>query len=92
MQTFECSSERADNAKRVAEVIQFTVCQLVDNPNEVKIDIKHGEQTTVLELSVNKADFGKVIGKQGRNALALRTILNCVGTRLKLRAVLIMLQ
>ena len=55
---------------------------LVDNPNEVKVNVIDGAHTTVLELSVAKEDIGKVIGKQGKNAQAIRTILNCGGKKL----------
>jgi predicted RNA-binding protein YlqC (UPF0109 family) len=54
------------------------------------VHVKHieGEQTTVLELKVAKEDLGKVIGKQGRTARAVRTILNGASTKLKKRTVL----
>ena len=61
---------------------------LVDNPDEVKVNVVKGGHTTVLELSVAKDDLGKVIGKQGRNAQAIRTILNCAGRKLDKSVVL----
>ncbi len=61
---------------------------LVDHPEEVALTEVVGEKTTVLELRVAKDDLGKVIGKQGKTARAMRTILNATATKLKNRAVL----
>jgi hypothetical protein len=61
---------------------------LVDKPDEVDLREVEGEKTTVLELRVAKEDLGKVIGKQGKTARAMRTILNATATKLKKRAVL----
>ena len=61
---------------------------LVDLPDDVSVKEVVGEQTTVIELRVNKSDLGKIIGKEGRTARALRTILNASSTKLKKRAIL----
>ena len=61
---------------------------LVDKPDEVDLQEVIGEKTTVLELRVAKEDLGKVIGKQGKTAGTMRTILNATATKLKKRAVL----
>ncbi len=61
---------------------------LVDFPDRVKISEVSGEQTTVFELIVAKEDLGKVIGKQGKTAKALRTILTAASTKLRKRSVL----
>ena len=61
---------------------------LVDKPEEVSLREVEGEKTTVLELRVAKEDLGKVIGKQGKTAKAMRIILNATATKLKKRAVL----
>jgi hypothetical protein len=61
---------------------------LVDMPDKVEVNEISGEQTTVIELKVDKTDLGKVIGKQGRTARALRTILNAASTKLRKRSVL----
>ena len=61
---------------------------LVDKPDEVDLQEVIGEKTTVLELRVAKEDLGKVIGRQGKTARAMRTILNATATKLKKRAVL----
>jgi predicted RNA-binding protein YlqC (UPF0109 family) len=70
------------------DLITYVSKSLVDLPDEVKVTEIVGEHTTVLELRVDKTDLGKVIGKQGRTARALRTILNAASTKLKKRSVL----
>jgi predicted RNA-binding protein YlqC (UPF0109 family) len=70
------------------ELIQVIVRAIVDNPEEVSVSEIEGGQTTVLELKVAKSDLGKVIGKQGRNAQAIRTILSAVSAKIKKRVVL----
>lgn len=63
-----------------------TVCKsLVDNPDEVSVTQIDGEQTTILELRVAPTDLGKVIGKQGRTARAIRTILAAAGMKQRRR-------
>lgn len=69
-------------------LILTMVKALVDKPDEVELQEVIGEKTTVLELRVAKEDLGKVIGKQGKTAKAMRTILNATATKLKKRAVL----
>jgi uncharacterized protein len=70
------------------DLIDYVSKSLVDMPEEVDVNEIVGEQTTVIELKVDKTDLGKVIGKQGRTARALRTILNAASTKLKKRSVL----
>ena len=67
---------------------EYLARALVDLPNQVSVNQIEGEQTTVIELKVAKEDLGKVIGKQGRTARAIRTILNGASTKLKKRTVL----
>ncbi|HCK67671.1 MAG TPA: RNA-binding protein [Nitrospina sp.] len=69
-------------------LVMTMVKALVDKPDEVSLREVEGEKTTVLELRVAKEDLGKVIGKQGKTAKAMRTILNAMATKLKKRAVL----
>ena len=69
-------------------LMEYVAKSLVDMPEEVNVNEVEGEQTTVIELKVDKSDLGKVIGKQGRTARALRTILNAASTKLKKRSVL----
>ena len=70
------------------DLILTIVKALVDKPEEVDLQEVEGEKTTVLELRVAKDDVGKVIGKQGKTARAMRTILNATATKLKKKAVL----
>ena len=69
-------------------LIEIIAKALVDHPEQVKVTVTEGEKTSVIELSVAKEDLGKVIGKQGRTARALRTILTAASTKIKKRAVL----
>ncbi len=62
------------------ELIEFMARALVDNPEKVRVSEIVGEQTSVIELRVAKEDLGKVIGKQGRTARAMRTILSAAST------------
>ena len=70
------------------DLISDIVKVLVDQPEQVTVTEIEGGQTVVFELSVAKSDMGKVIGKKGRNALALRTILSAVAGKAKKRYVL----
>ena len=70
------------------ELIEYIAKALVDNPDEVKVTEVEGEVTSVIELRVAKPDLGKVIGKEGRTARAMRTLLTASSTKLKKRAVL----
>ncbi|MCD4676898.1 MAG: KH domain-containing protein [Desulfobacula sp.] len=70
------------------ELIEYIAKALVDNPDQVYVSEVTGEQTSVLELKVAKEDLGKVIGKQGRSARAMRTILSAASTKLRKRTVL----
>jgi predicted RNA-binding protein YlqC (UPF0109 family) len=74
------------------ELIEYIAKVLVDNPEEVSVTELEGEQTSVIELRVAKEDLGKVIGKQGRTARAMRTILGAASTKIKKRSVLEILE
>ena len=63
------------------ELVEFMVKSLVDEPDEVMENVVEGEKSVVLELHVSKEDIGKVIGKQGRIAKAIRTILSASATK-----------
>ncbi len=65
--------------------VQQIAKALVDEPEQVSVEIVDGEQTTVLELKVAAGDLGKVIGKQGRTARSIRTILGAAGEKLHKR-------
>jgi predicted RNA-binding protein YlqC (UPF0109 family) len=70
------------------ELIELIAKALVDHPEQVEVSELEGEQTSVIELRVAKEDLGKVIGKQGRTARAMRTILSAASTKIRKRAVL----
>jgi predicted RNA-binding protein YlqC (UPF0109 family) len=70
------------------ELIAYIAKALVDKPEEVLVTEIEGEQTSVIELKVAKEDLGKVIGKQGRTARAMRTILSAASTKINKRSVL----
>jgi len=72
----------------LGELVRTIVLALVDQPDSVRLSEWEGEQTTVIELRVAQADFGKVLGKQGRTAKAIRTVLNAASTKLRKRTVL----
>ena len=74
------------------ELIEDIAKALVDNPEQVAVMEVQGEQTTVLELRVAQTDLGKVIGKQGRTARAIRTLLGAAGMKLRKRFVLEILE
>ena len=70
------------------ELVEQIAKALVDQSESVKVTEVEGESVTVIELRVAQTDLGKVIGKQGRTARAIRTILNANATKLRKRAVL----
>jgi len=70
------------------DLIKYIAQALVDYPEQVTVDEIEGNQTSVLELKVAKEDLGKVIGKQGRTARAMRTILSAASAKIKKRTVL----
>lgn len=74
------------------DLLELIAKALVDEPNEVEVKEIEGEQTTVLELKVAREDLGKVIGKQGRTARSIRTILSAAGMKLRKRVVLEILE
>ncbi len=74
------------------ELIEYIAKLLVDNPEEVSVTEIEGEQTSVIELKVAKEDLGKVIGKQGRTARAMRIILSAASTKIRKRSVLEILE
>jgi predicted RNA-binding protein YlqC (UPF0109 family) len=73
-------------------LIEAMAKSLVDRPDDVKITEVEGERTTVFELRVSQGDLGKVIGKQGKTARAMRTILGAAGTKVGKRCVLEILE
>ncbi|MFN3813710.1 MAG: KH domain-containing protein [Aquificaceae bacterium] len=77
---------------QLRDIVEITAKSLVDNPENVNVVEIEGEKTVVIELRVNQKDLGKVIGKQGRIARSLRTILSAMGRRTNKRVVLEILE
>ena len=78
--------------EELRNLVEVMAKALVDYPDQVNVAEVEGEQTTVIELKVAKEDLGKVIGKEGRTARSLRTILSAVSTKLRKRSVLEILE
>jgi len=74
------------------ELVEMIAKALVDYPDEVQVRAIEGEAITVFELRVRQSDLGKIIGRQGRTAQAIRTILGAVGTKLHRRFTLEILE
>ena len=75
-------------SERIVELVSYIAKSLVDAPDDVKVEAKERDDAIVIELSVAQGDMGKVIGKQGRIAKAIRTILSASATRDGKRATL----
>ena len=74
------------------DLIAYIAKALVDKPEEVVVTEIEGQQTSVIELRVAKEDFGKIIGKHGRTAYAIRTILSAASAKMKKRGILEILE
>jgi uncharacterized protein len=74
------------------DLVEAIARALVDKPEQVQVNAIEGEQVTVLELRVDPSDLGKVIGRQGRTAKSIRTILGAAGMKLKKRLTLEILE
>ncbi len=74
------------------DLVEAIAKALVDKPDQVQVNAIEGEQVTVLELRVDPTDLGKVIGRQGRTAKSIRTILGAAGMKLKKRLTLEILE
>ena len=77
---------------QLAELIDYIARALVDEPDEVQVDTVDGDRAIILELTVAESDLGKVIGKDGRTARAMRTLLAATSARQRRRAVLEILE
>jgi len=86
------SGTETDERGGLKDLILLMARMLVDHPEEVSVNEIRGDKTYVLELKVAKEDLGKVIGKDGRTARAMRTILTAASTKLRVRALLEILE
>jgi len=82
------SGDGQADSSPLKDLIVLIAQMLVDNPEAVSVNELRGDQTSVLELRVAKEDLGKVIGKEGRTARAMRTILTAASTKIRKRALL----
>ncbi len=73
-------------------LVEYIAKSLVDHPDHVNVNEIEGEKTTILELKVNEDDLGKIIGRHGRTAKAMRTVINAAATKERKRAVLEILE
>ncbi len=78
--------------EKLKELVSYIAKSLVDNPDKVEVIEVAGEQTSVLELKVSQEDLGKIIGKQGKTAKAIRIILSAAAAKIRKRAVLEILE
>jgi uncharacterized protein len=93
MHTFDHMLIPACTMRRIMkELVEAIAKALVDNPDQVQVHAIEGERVTVFELRVHVSDLGQVIGRQGRIAKAIRTILGAVGMRLRKRFALEILE
>ena len=83
---------RTEKPEELRQLVETMAKALVDFPDQVNVAEIEGEQTTVIELKVAKEDLWKIIGKEGRTARSLRTILGAVSTKLRKRSVLEILE
>ena len=88
----ESRAEPASAASELEELLRYMTSQLVDNPDAIQVRVLEGERTVMVELSVAKEDLGKVIGRDGRTARALRAVLAASSARFGKRAVLEILE
>lgn len=80
--------EEPGSTESMRELVEYITKALVNHPEQVKVSEVQGEQISVIELTVAKEDMGKVIGKQGRTAVAIRTILSAASMKIRKRSVL----
>ncbi len=85
-------ADKLMEATKMKTLIEAMVKSLVDKPDEVEVNEVEGEKTTVFEVKVSSGDLGKIIGKQGKTARAMRTILGAAGTKLGKRCMLEILE
>lgn len=93
----EISNDQAGGSSQsgediIKELIEFLARALVDESDAVEVNVIEGKATTIVELRVAPDDIGKVVGKQGRTAKAMRTILNAAATKLHKKAILEILE
>ena len=76
----------------IKEFVEYLIKLIVDKTEEVEVSEKSGEKTIVFEIRVNKQDFGKILGKHGKNIQAIRTLMNAVSAKAGKRATIEVLE
>ena len=84
----KATDRQSDGSPSMSFLVDQIAKSLVDHPEQVKVQTLEGDYTTIIELRVAKEDLGKVIGKQGRTAHAMRTVISAVASKVKKRTVL----
>jgi uncharacterized protein len=77
---------------QIKKLVEVITCVLADDPSQVQVNEIVGQQISVFQIRAAKSDLGKIIGKQGQNADAMRTIVNAAATKLKRKVVLEILE
>ncbi len=72
----------------IKEIVEYLVKMIVDKPEEVEVAEKQGEHVIIFEVQANKQDFGKILGKQGKNIQAIRTLVNAVSAKAGKRTII----
>ena len=78
--------------EQLTELIDYVARALVDEPEDVRVEAVEGDRAIILELTVAQSDLGKVIGRDGRTARAMRTLLSATSARMRRRAILDILE
>lgn len=79
--TFEDTEERELPSDRVADLVEYIVCGLVDDEDAVSLDVTDSEGSSLIEVTCSEADAGRVIGRKGRTIKAIRTLARALGQR-----------
>jgi uncharacterized protein len=87
-----CGAKKPMEHIQIKELVEVMSRALADDPSQIQVNEIVGQQISVLEIRAAKSDLGKIIGKQGQNAHAMRTIVNAAATKLRKRAVLEILE
>jgi predicted RNA-binding protein YlqC (UPF0109 family) len=82
----------SEATEELGDLVGFLARSLVDRPEDVRVDVTEGDHSIVIELTVDPTDLGKVIGKDGRTARAIRTLLSAASAKHRRRAVLDILE
>jgi hypothetical protein len=80
--------KKEDLMNEIKEFVEYLIKLIVDKPEEIEIAEKRGEQVIIFEVRANKQDFGKILGKHGKNIQAIRTLVNSVSAKAGKRSII----